>query len=276
MIMPADPKVGDASRPENIPGLVFEEVVVTELARTVPGPRGPVKALVSRELHSDGSFSDKLFVPGYGEFYSAHEGDVEALALAVPIDAVKAAVAGELGTLLRGAYGVFDLAASKRWKEAAVTVAWMDAAWKAHRAAGGVPPRLVGPTSSALAALTRAVKAQEVSRARHAALDVALATLDLQLQYRSLAWIERARGDLWARQVLVDAADRDAGGVTSDVATLEWIRDRFARAIDSVDLARIDTLLDELRTNAADEDFAAATTTAQTLRKALARARPLR
>jgi hypothetical protein len=232
--------------------------------------------LVSRELHSDGSFSEKLFAPGYGEFYSAHEGDIEALAVAVPIDAVKAPVPRELETLLRGAYGVFDLAASRRWKEAAATVARMNAAWKAHRAAGGVPPRLVDPTSSALRALGRAVKGQNPGNARNAALDVALAALDLQLRYRPLAWIERARADLWARQVLVDAAARDAGGVTSDVATLEWIRDRFARAINSVDLARIDSLIEELRINAGDEDFSAAAETAEALRKALARARPAR
>jgi hypothetical protein len=140
MIMPARPKVGDASRPENIPGLVFEEVVTKELGRTLPGPRGPVKVLVSRELHSDGSFSEKLFAPGYGEFYSAHEGDVEALAVAVPIDAVKAPLPSELRTLLRGAYGGCDLAASKRWKEAAASVARMNAVWKAHRRRAGCRP----------------------------------------------------------------------------------------------------------------------------------------
>jgi len=32
-------------------------------------------------------YSDKVFAPGYGEFYSAHEGTTEAMALAVPTDA---------------------------------------------------------------------------------------------------------------------------------------------------------------------------------------------
>ena len=89
MIMPADPRVGDVHRPENIPGLVFEEVAVKTIDKTVDGPQGPTEgALVGRELHDDGTYSDKVFAPGYGEFYSAHAGDVEALALAVPTDAL--------------------------------------------------------------------------------------------------------------------------------------------------------------------------------------------
>ena len=35
MIMPADPQVGDVYRPENMPGFVFEEVVVTAVGVTV-------------------------------------------------------------------------------------------------------------------------------------------------------------------------------------------------------------------------------------------------
>ena len=275
MIMPADPKVGQVNRPENIPGLVFEEVAVKEIATTVAGPRGPVRgAMVGQELHDDGTFSDKVFAPGYGEFFTAHEGDVEALALAVPADTLQAPLPGELNTLLRGAYGVFDAAGAKRWTAATAALAKMTAAWTAHRAAGGVPPRLVGPTSLALAGLGKAVKAQRSGKARDAALDVALAALDLQLQYRRPAAIDRARFDLWARQVLVDAAARDPAAVSGDVATLEWIRDRVARTLDSVDVTRIDTLLEQLRTNVNDEDLPAAADTARALRQALAQARP--
>ncbi|MEJ7566759.1 MAG: hypothetical protein WKF41_00705 [Gaiellaceae bacterium] len=67
MIMPAAPKVGDVHGPENIPGLVVEEVAEKSIGRTVNGPRGPVMgALVGRELHDGGTFSDKVFAPGYG------------------------------------------------------------------------------------------------------------------------------------------------------------------------------------------------------------------
>jgi len=40
MIMPAQPKVGDGYRPENIPGLVFEEVTVKATGKTVQGGLG--------------------------------------------------------------------------------------------------------------------------------------------------------------------------------------------------------------------------------------------
>jgi hypothetical protein len=69
MIMPANPQVGDVYRPENIPGLVFEEVTVKATGVTVDGPVGPVPgAIVVTELHQDGTYEDKTFAPGYGEF----------------------------------------------------------------------------------------------------------------------------------------------------------------------------------------------------------------
>ena len=100
MIMPADPQVGDVHRAENIPGIAFEEVTVKEIGKTVDGPTGPVEgAIVGEELHDDGTFSDKQFAPGYGEFFSGHGGDVEAMALAVPTDALDEPVPPELEAL---------------------------------------------------------------------------------------------------------------------------------------------------------------------------------
>ena len=102
MIMPAKPRLGDVHRPENVPGLVWEEVEVTEVDKTVDGPRGPVPgAMVGRELHDDGTFSDKVFAPGYGEFFTAHDGDVEALAVALPTDALSAPLPAALKRLER-------------------------------------------------------------------------------------------------------------------------------------------------------------------------------
>ena len=60
MIMPGKPRVGDVFRPENILGVVFEEVRVKEIGKTVRGPRGPIPgAIVAVELHLDGSHSSK-------------------------------------------------------------------------------------------------------------------------------------------------------------------------------------------------------------------------
>ncbi len=272
MIMPANAKVGVVHRPENVPGLVWEEVAVKATGRTVKGPRGPVAgAMVARELHDDGTFSDKVFAPGYGEFYSGHEGDVEALAVAVPADALPGPTPRALQKLTRGANRVFRTVPSKRWRSVSAAVRKMKAAWKAHRA-DGVPRRLVAPTSRALKVLTRAAKAHNRGRTRNAALDVTQSALDLQLRYQPQAEIDRARFDLWTRQVGVDAAARNRAAVSGDVATLEWIRDRIARTTDSVAVTRIDPQLEELRGKVADNDLPAAAKTATALRRVLARA----
>ncbi len=273
MIMPANPKPGVVHRPENIPGLVWEEVAVKTVGTKVDGPRGSVPgAMVGRELHDDGTFSDKIFAPGYGEFSSAHQGDLEELAVAVPIDARPGPAPRALLRLSRGASDVFRTAPSKRWRSVSATVSEMKAAWMAHRVAG-VPRRLVAPTSRALATLARAVNDRNPGTTRNAALDVTQAALDLRLRYQPAAEIDRARFDLWARQIDVDAAARNRAAVSGDVATLEWIRDRIAHTLDSVAVTRIDTQLEKLRSYVADNDLAAAATTATALRTVLARAR---
>ena len=120
MIMPADPKVDDVYRPENIPGFVFEEVTVKAVDRTLPGPLGPVEGgLVIEELHLlDNAIEGKTFAPGYGEFLTGGGGDVEALALAVPTDALSTPTPSELVTLETGAGDVFDAAGAGDWRAA--------------------------------------------------------------------------------------------------------------------------------------------------------------
>ena len=153
MIMPADPQIGDVHRPENIPGLVFEEVTVKTVDATVDGPTGPVEgAIVGEELHQDGSHSGKTFAPGYGEFFSAHEGDVEAMALAVPTDALGGAVPAELDALSTDADEVFDAIQSNDWRAAAARVEPLNTTWQAYRS-GQVPPRIAAEMGRALGGL---------------------------------------------------------------------------------------------------------------------------
>ena len=89
MIMPGHPQVGEVYRTENIPGLVFEQVTVKKVGVTVDGPVGSISgAMVGQELHMDEvRLEDKVFAPGYGEFFSGSGPTFEANALAVPIDA---------------------------------------------------------------------------------------------------------------------------------------------------------------------------------------------
>jgi hypothetical protein len=122
-----------------------------------------------------------------------------------------------------------------------------------------------------LKALAGAVAARDQAEARQAALDVSQAGLDLQLQYRPPPKVDLARFDLWLRRLVLDARGRDQAAVDGDVATVEWIRDRIVRALDPVELTRLDTLLRELRANAGDEDLEAASDTASKLRELLSR-----
>jgi len=104
MIMPGDPQIGNVFRTENIPGIAFEQVTVESIDRTLPGPVGPIPGgMVGQELHMDGTTEYKLFAPGYGEFFTRDGKDVEALAAAVPTDALSGGVPQELSTLRTGA-----------------------------------------------------------------------------------------------------------------------------------------------------------------------------
>jgi hypothetical protein len=266
MIMPHRPRVGQALRSENIPGLVFEEVVVTDVDVVVDGPRGPVRgAMVATELHSDGARSDKVFAPGYGEFSSADGDDLEALALAVPTDALPGPVPEALAVLGDSARAAFDAAGAADWPAAGAALARMTAAWTEHTDGVDVPPRLVAPTDAALAELALAVTAQDGYRARDAALLALQCALDLHLQYLDAAEVDRARFELWAHRLINDASEPSLAKVRGDVSTLEWIRDRIVRTFEAAELTRVDALMDELRTSASDGDLPAAAETAAEL-----------
>ncbi|MGI0029564.1 MAG: hypothetical protein ACREAQ_07635, partial [Nitrososphaera sp.] len=151
MIMAANPQVGNVWRPENICGLVFEEVTVTSTGVTVNGPGGPVAgAIVVDELHMDLTHEDKIFAPGYGEFSTGSGSDLEAIALAVPTDALPGPTPAELGTLSSRATDVFDAAHAGDWSAASAAVNDMTAAWATFQG-GAVPPMLDTQMDGALA-----------------------------------------------------------------------------------------------------------------------------
>ena len=76
---------------------------------------------------------------------------------------------------------------------------------------------------------------------------------------------DRARLRLWARRLQVDAAAGDLAGVRGDLATLEWIRDRFAHTLGLVALTRLDARLVELRAEVGDGNLSGAAAVAATL-----------
>jgi hypothetical protein len=270
MIMPADPQVGDVYRPENIPGFVFEEVTVKDVGRTLPGPLGPVEdGLLIEELHMDGATETKSFGPGYGEFFTGGGGDVEALALAVPTDALAAPVPAELTALEREASRAFDAAGDGEWRAAGTAVRRLSAAWEAVQA-GEIPSRLGPRLGASLAALDRAVKAREAPPARRAAIDVARWSLDLQLRHRPVLEVDLARFDLWAAQLLVDAGAGDAAAVNGDFFSLDYVRDRIQQGLSETDRTRLNLLLEDLIGAVADEELSSAAEVAQRLRDLVA------
>jgi hypothetical protein len=247
MIMPARPRLGDVFRTENAPPIVFEEVKVTSVGRTVPGPLGPVRgAIVGEELHADGTHEDKIFAPGYGEFRTAGGGDLEALALAVPADAHAGPVPAALRAISTNAVGLLDASRAEDWRTTNAILRHLHGAWRGVRP--GAQPRLVvARMRVSLRALDRAAAARRPAQAGRAALDVVESALDLELRYRPPAEIDRERFVLSARRLLLDAAAGDRDGVAGDVATLEWIRDRIAATLDGAGRRELDARLRALR-----------------------------
>jgi hypothetical protein len=231
--------------------------------------------MLADELHSDGKTEQKVFAPGYGEFYTAGGGDVEALALAVPTDAATEPLPAELTTLSSGALEIFDGAGSGDWAAASATLRAMEAAWQTYRT--GDVPRLIEPRmNEALAVLARAVRSRQMAEARTAAIQAARSSFDLQLPYRTEAEVDLARMDLWAAQLLVDEAAGDADGVGADAFALDYDRDRIRDAVDARDLVRINTEIGTIQLAVVDGELAGAAAAAERLRATLAAVQPLR
>ena len=228
MIMPAQPKVGDVYRPENIPGLVFEEATVTAVGLTVAGPRGPIAGAIRIEAKLlDGTVEEKIYAPGYGEFDAlvASADEHYQVALGLPIDALPGAVPGYLATLSAGVKDVFDAGRSMSWRRISAIADRMTAAWTAS-VANATPELLRNQMDESLGALDAAVVSRDRAAVRQAAIDVGHATLDLKLRYRPVEVVDEARLGLWKRQLLVDRAAKDAGAIAGDRVTIGAIRDR--------------------------------------------------
>jgi hypothetical protein len=274
MIMPAQPRLGDVFRSENIPDFILEEVVVQDLGVTVPGPRGPIDgAMLGQELHIyEGLAENKTFAPGYGEFTSGIGSNVETMALAAPVDAVPGPPPVALTAISTGAIDILDAAETEHWDGVTAALGAMDAQWAMHKATGDVPPLLAIQMDRALDAvagdpLSPALDDRNVEGVREAAVKVAQASLDLQLQYRSPAEIDFARFGLWARQLVVDSSSKepDPGHIAGDVTTLELIWDRIAHTLDDPAVSDIESQLADLRAAADTEDVVAATDAAPRL-----------
>ena len=124
-----------------------------------------------------------------------------------------------------------------------------------------------------LRALDRAVQARDPARARQAALQAEQAILDLQLRHRPSAQVDLDHMDLWARQLLVDAAAHDPGAAAGDAATLQILWDRAGHAADPAGGQRVAAALRTIRA-AGKQDIKAAASTVPALLDALSAASP--
>ncbi len=270
MIMPGNPQVGDVYRPENAPGFVFEEVTVAAVGMSLDGPLGPIEGgMTADELHADGSHEEKIFAPGYGEFLTGGGGNIEALALAVPTDALSEPVPAELATLSGGALAVIDAAASQDWNAASATATDMAAAWETYRA-GDVPGPIEPLMTDALQAFGDAVAAQESAQARQAAIEVARLAFDLQLRHRTVVEVDLARLDLWAAQVILDAEANDQAAFNADAFAMDYVRDRIVHALTAADRVSVNIGLGAIQAAVIDEDLAAGAEAAAQVRSMLA------
>lgn len=266
MIMPGDPQVGDVYRPESIPGFVFEEVTVKAIDQTVDGPHGPVEgAIVIQELLMDGTLEAKTFAPGYGEFLAETDTEFIIVALGVPFDSQTGVVPTTLSTLSSGAAEVFDAVLAEDWDAMSATMAKMTIAWDTFNS-GDVPQALATQMDDAFDALATAVDARDVDTARQAAVDVGRASLDFQLQHRSVAEVDLARMALSADQIQLDSEAGDAGAVAGDVVVIESIWARVVHTVDQSMAKQVNAQLVTLRAAADDEDLSAAATAAAQLR----------
>ncbi len=265
MIMPAQPRAGAVYRPENIPGLVFEEVTVQAVDQTIDGPRGPVKgAITTREHLMEGDFEDKAFAPGYGESRIKAEDEFVQMALAVPTDAIPGPPPAELKAVSTGSVSLFDAAGKKDWTAAETAMETVNSAWHTYTA-GEVPKLLGAQTGGALKALSGAVGARNAAGTRRAAVNLARAALDLELRYRPPAEVDRDRLAAWARQAQVDSEAGDGKGLTGDVAILETIRNRMTHILEAPVAGHLEQLLVALRGAARGKDRAAVASNTQAL-----------
>lgn len=267
MIMPADPRVGDVYRPENIPGLVFEEVVVKSIDETMDGPQGPISGCLLIEEHPmDGAIEDKTFAPGYGEFHAVveSENEIVTVSVGVPTDALTGGVPAQLETISAAADGL--LAPLADWPATSAAIASISQAWAGYRSTA--VPLTAEQVDQALQDLQAGAAAQDEVATHLAAVDLAFAETDLRLRYEAPAALDLDRMDILAQRVALDAADSDSGPVAGDLAAAQAVWTRVQHTVS--DTSSVDAALQAMADAVDGKDQAAAATAAGQLRSALA------
>jgi hypothetical protein len=268
MIMPAQPRVGNVYRPENAPGIAFEEVRVDKVDLVLAGPSGKLTGAIEvNELHMDGTREGKVFAPGYGEFSTGNPaGDLEVVSLASPTDRRQGPAPAEYATLAAAVSGVYEAATGDdvdRLKQAVVA---LGTSWETVRAKG-IPPQMETQMRVDIDALNAAIDEQDWEGVHSAALRIAQNESDLRLLYEPIIDVDLDRLRLWARQLPVDVADGDAGSVLANLAALDRVWERTRHGVEPS--AAVDNALRELHKAAEAEDLSAVDLAAARLSQAI-------
>ena len=266
MIMPAQPRVGSVYRPENAPGIAFEEARVDKVDQQIDGPSGKISGAIEvNELHMDGTREGKVFAPGYGEFSTGSPGgDLEAASLASPTDRRQGAAPAEFAVLAKAVDGVYEAAAAEDADRLRQATRALDDAWEAVRAKG-IPPQMESQMGTDIEALNGATGDWEALQS--AALRISQNELDLRLLYEPIIDVDMARLRLWARQLPIDVAAGDSVLVLANVAALDRVWERTRHGADPA--APMDAALQDLRTAADAEDLKVVDPAAEALNRAV-------
>ena len=170
MIMPAKPAVGNVYRPENAPGIAFEEVRVDNVDQVVAGPSGNISGAIEvNELHMDGTREGKVFAPGYGEFSTGSSGgDLEAVSLAVPIDSRQGPAPAEFAVLANAVNALYEAAAGDDATRLQQAVAKLNTVWDTVRTKG-IPPQMESQMRVDIEALSSLARDRAIGCVAHRA-----------------------------------------------------------------------------------------------------------
>ena len=165
------------------------------------GPHGPIKGcMTGTQLHDNGGHSDKIFCPGYGEFFTEKTLDLEALALAVPIDRLSQSLPVELVTIRSGAENIYTAASDDDWKTVQNELTQIQTAWDTYRknSKEKISSRFIAQMDRALRnlegdILEPGILSRHTIGTLNGAVDVSFAILDLEMRYRSSDEIEMDR-----------------------------------------------------------------------------------
>ena len=152
--------------------------------------------MTGTQLHDNGSYSDKIFCPGYGEFFTQKDLDLEALALAVPIDRRSQSLPTELLTIRLGAENIYNAASNNDWETIQNELTQIQTAWTTYQnSKEKISSRFATQMDRAIRNLEGDILEPGIL-SRHkigtlnGAVDVSFAILDLEMRYRASDEIE--------------------------------------------------------------------------------------